>query len=84
MNTIIKPYQAIQIGYKSFQPNFINKQWNIDLFINMHVLKEVTGLSLPTVYKLLSDLEKLEILKEVTGSKREKLYGFYDYMVLFK
>lgn len=52
--------------------------------IDAQKAKEVTGLSLPTVYKLLSDLEKLEILKEVTGHKREKLYGFYDYMVLFK
>lgn len=45
--------------------------------------KEITGLSLPTVYKLLEELEKLEIIKEITGSKRGKLYMFRDYTKLF-
>ncbi len=45
--------------------------------------KEVTGLSLPSVYKLLEDLEKLEVIKEITGSKRGKLYLFREYTKLF-
>lgn len=45
--------------------------------------KEITGLSLPSVYKLIDDLEKLEILKEITGGKRSKLYLFKDYIKLF-
>lgn len=45
--------------------------------------KEVTKLSLPSVYKLLEELEKLEIIKEITGSKRGKLYLFRDYTKLF-
>jgi Fic family protein len=45
--------------------------------------KEVTGLSLPSVYKLLEELEKLGIIKEITGSKRGKLYLFRDYTKLF-
>lgn len=45
--------------------------------------KEITGLSLPTVYKLLEELEKLDIIKEITGSKRGKLYMFRDYTKLF-
>jgi len=45
--------------------------------------KEITGLSLPTVYKLLEELEKLNIIKEITGSKRGKLYMFRDYTKLF-
>lgn len=45
--------------------------------------KEITKLSLPSVYKLLEELEKLEILKEMTGSKRGKLFLFRDYTKLF-
>jgi len=37
-----------------------------------------------TNYKLLSDLERLEILKEITGAQRNKLYVFNDYLELFK
>ena len=46
--------------------------------------KEITNLSLPSVYKLIDDLEKLDILKEVTGAKRGKYYLFSDYTKLFK
>jgi Fic family protein len=45
--------------------------------------KEVTNLSLPTVYKLLEELEKLGIIQEITGSKRGKLYLFRKYTKLF-
>lgn len=43
-----------------------------------------TGLSLPSVYKLLADLERLEIIKETTGGKRKKMYAFSEYIDLFK
>lgn len=45
--------------------------------------KIITGLSLPSVYKLLDDLQNLNILQEITGSKRGKLYLFKDYTKLF-
>jgi Fic family protein len=44
---------------------------------------KITGLSKPPVYKLLEDLERLEILKEVTGGKRGKQYLFIEYLQLF-
>ncbi|MFN8296350.1 MAG: Fic family protein [Chitinophagales bacterium] len=34
-------------------------------------------------YKLISDLERLQILKEVTGGQRGRLYLFKDYLDLF-
>jgi Fic family protein len=46
--------------------------------------REVTELSLPSVYKLIEELERLEILVELTGGKRGKLYLFRDYVNLFK
>lgn len=47
-------------------------------------VKELTGLSSPSVYKLIEDLEKLEILAEITGAKRGKIYLFKEYTKLFK
>jgi Fic family protein len=44
---------------------------------------EITGQALTTSYRLLQDLEKLDILKELTGGKRGKLYSFHNYIVLF-
>ena len=44
---------------------------------------EVTGLSSPSVYKLIGDLENLGILKEITGGKRKKIYIFDEYLKLF-
>ncbi len=46
--------------------------------------KIITNLSLPTVYKLLEELEILEIITEITGSKRGKLYLFREYTKLFQ
>jgi Fic family protein len=36
-----------------------------------------------TAYNLIADLEKLEILKEITGAQRNKLYSFEPYINLF-
>ncbi len=47
-------------------------------------VKELTNLSSPSVYKLIDELEKLEILTEITGAKRGKLYLFREYTKLFK
>jgi Fic family protein len=45
---------------------------------------QITGKFKATNYKLLEDLEKLGILKEITGAQRNKLYLFHDYLELFK
>ena len=44
---------------------------------------ELTGLSAPTAYKLIKQLEDFEILKEITGGKRKKIYIFDKYIKLF-
>jgi Fic family protein len=46
--------------------------------------QKLTKLSLSSVYKLIDDLERLEILQEITGGKRKKVYFFKDYITLFK
>ena len=52
--------------------------------IDAQKAKELTGLSLPSIYTLIDELEKLEIIEEITGGKRGKLYLFKDYLKLFK
>ncbi|NTE03636.1 Fic family protein [Agrobacterium tumefaciens] len=51
--------------------------------IQAQMVSSVTGMSAATGYKLLADLEKLNILKEVTGAQRGKLYVFKDYLAYF-
>ena len=52
--------------------------------INAKKAKELTGLSLPSVYKILNTLEEQNILYETTGAKRGKLFLFKEYVQLFK
>lgn len=51
--------------------------------LNVNKVKKLTGLSAPSSYKLIADLENLEIIKEVTGAKRGKIYLFHKYTRLF-
>ncbi|MES2366207.1 MAG: Fic family protein [Pseudomonadota bacterium] len=45
---------------------------------------QVAEVSAASAYKLIADLERLEILKEITGGKRGKMYVFDAYLNLFK
>lgn len=44
---------------------------------------KVTGLSQVSAYKLLDDFEKLKILKEMTGYKRNRIFWFEEYFKVF-
>ncbi len=52
--------------------------------IDVDKIAEIAEVSKRTGYNLLDDLEKLNILKEITGGKRDKLYIFDDYLKLFR
>jgi Fic family protein len=45
---------------------------------------KAAGVSPASAYKLITDLEKFGILKEITGGKRGKIYAFNSYLKLFK
>lgn len=47
-------------------------------------VREITNLSQPAVYTLINELEKIGILKEITGGKRDKVYLFDVYLNLFR
>jgi Fic family protein len=52
--------------------------------INTEKVREITGITMPSAYKLISELERIEILKEVTGAQRGRMYAFESYLSLFK
>lgn len=52
--------------------------------INAEKVSEIAGISMPYAYKLISSLEKIEILKEISGAQRGRSYVFEKYVNLFK
>lgn len=52
--------------------------------INTATIGKTTGLSGASAYKLAKDMERFGIFKEITGSRRGKVYVFEDYLNLFK
>ncbi|MBI5429439.1 MAG: Fic family protein [Nitrosomonadales bacterium] len=51
--------------------------------IDASMAGEVAGISPASAYKLIADLERFGILKEITGAKRGKIYTFEAYLKLF-
>ncbi len=52
--------------------------------ITANKVSEITKVSMPSAYKLLNELEKINILYEITGGQRGKQYWFTDYIKIFK
>lgn len=51
--------------------------------IDVAKVSGIIGKSNVSSYKLITDLENLGILEEITGSSRDRLYAFKDYVALF-
>ena len=52
--------------------------------INAEKVSEIAGISMPSAYKLITDLENLDILHEITGGQRGKTYMHENYLKLFR
>lgn len=52
--------------------------------INAEKVSKISGLSMPSAYKLIEAMEKINILNEVTGGQRGRMYVFEDYLKLFR
>lgn len=52
--------------------------------IDANRVSKITDISPPSAYKLIAELEKLNILEEITGAQRGKKYWFTDYIKIFK
>ncbi|NLA25029.1 MAG: Fic family protein [Bacteroidales bacterium] len=52
--------------------------------IDAEKVHKLLNISMPSAYKLISDFEKLDILREITGSQRGRKYIFENYVQLFR
>lgn len=85
---ILKLQQDIEtrlqgLGSRSANASAVIKHLYQHPIIHAQKTKEVIDLSMPSVYKLLEELENLKILYEVTGGKRGKIYFFKEYVDIF-
>jgi Fic family protein len=87
-DSILKLQQETDNKLQSLGRRYNNAQLIINSLFQHPVtdaqrVKEITQLSMPSVYKMIEEMEKLEIIKEITGGKRGKLYSFREYTKLF-
>lgn len=85
---ILKLQKEIEVRLQSLGSRSVNANAIITALYQHPIIqaqkaKELTQLSLPSVYKLLDNLEGLKILQEMTGGKRGKIYSFTEYIKLF-
>lgn len=51
-------------------------------FLTANVLVERTGLTAPTINAALADLQRLEVVEEVTGRRRGRVFGYRRYLAI--
>lgn len=88
-DSILKLQKEVEVKLQTLGSRSYNAQLTLNhLFqkpiVDAQKVKDLTGLSSPSVYKLIEELEKLEIINEITGAKRGKIYLFREYTKLFK
>lgn len=88
-DNILQLQREVSEQLKGLGARSINAQKVVDALYknpvtNAEHMKEVTGLTKPSVYSLIKELENLGILREVTGAKRGWVYIFDRYLNLFR
>ena len=86
---ILQLQKNLEMKIKSMGSRGINAKKVIEFLytqpiIDVSKVEELIQKSNVTAYKLISDLEKLDVLMEISGAQRNKLYIFKDYVDLFK
>ena len=71
------------LGNRTLNAQKVVQQLYKNPFMTAGQVKEAADVSMPTAYNLISSLEKLGILEELTGAERNRLYVFKDYLRLF-
>ncbi len=88
-DNILQLQKTVETNIQKLGSRAVNAKKVVDYLynrplINAEKVSEITGISMPSAYKLIIDLEKLDILKEITGSQRGRVYVFDNYLRLFK
>lgn len=71
------------LGIRSANALKVINELYIRPIIDANTISEITNLSLVSSYKLIAELLRVGVLKEVTGGKRKRIYMFRDYMDIF-
>ncbi|WP_309607545.1 Fic family protein [Flavobacterium sp.] len=87
-NGIMQLQKNLDLKIKTLGIRSVEAQKIIDFLytnpiIDASMVEKIINKSKATHYKLIADLEKLEIIKEISGAQRNKFYVFKDYLDLF-
>jgi len=72
------------LGNRSVDARKVIESLYIRPVIDVNRIESIIEKSNVSAYKLIASMEQLEILYEITGSQRDRLYVFKDYIDLFK
>lgn len=73
-----------KIGVRSSDAQKVLDYMYLKPIVDAKIIQSITEKTPASVYKLISTMEELEIIKEITGLQRGRLYIFKDYIDLFK
>lgn len=76
--------QLKTLGARSINAQKVVDELYKNPITNAEHVHQITGLTKPSVYTLIKEMEKLGILREVTGAKRGWVYIFDQYLNLFR
>jgi len=80
----IEGEKLVTLGSRLPKARLLMKYLYIKPVVTAQEIKEHLEVSLPTANSLLADLERLKILKEKTGWKRNREFEFVEYLDLFR
>ena len=88
-DNILQLQKQIDIDIQKLGSRALKAKKVIDYLYKKPMIKadrvsEIASVSMPSSYKLISELEKLNILQEKTGGQRSKVYAFDNYIKLFR
>ncbi len=88
-DNILQLQKQIDIDIQSLGSRALKAKKVIDYLykrpmITADKVSEIASISMPSSYKLISDLEKLNVLNEKTGGQRSRMYAFDNYLNLFR
>lgn len=72
------------IGSRSADAYKVLEYLYANLIVDAQKVAQIIDKTPKSAYKLISLMEKLHIIREITGTKRGRLYLFEDYLQLFK
>ena len=72
------------LGSRAFNAQKVTQYLYTRPVIDAGRVSEITGISMASSYKLITDMEKLGILEESTGGQRSRVWHFKSYLQLFK